>query len=77
MRRMLGLIVVAALVRAGPGDDKRYQIEGKNIVAHIKVLAHDNNQGRAAGSPGAVSASDYIVARLRQLGLKPVGDKGT
>ena len=74
---MLALIVVAALVRAGPDGDKRYEIEGKNIIEHIKVLAHDRNQGRAAGSPGATSASDYIVARLKQLGLKPVGDKGT
>jgi len=77
MLRLVVLLSLAALLAAGPDDKESYAIEGKAIVEHIKFLSSDKNKGRAAGSPGALTASDYIAARLKQLGLKPMGDSGT
>ena len=77
MRRAAVLFLLAPMLGAGPDDEGPGPIDGKAILEHIKVLSSDKNKGRAAGSPGAFAAADYIAARLKQLGLEPVGDKGT
>ena len=61
------LVWITTLAGAGPDKDGLYEIEGANIVAHIKFLADDKNKGRAAGSPGCFAGGDYIAARLKQL----------
>jgi aminopeptidase YwaD len=43
---------------------------------HVNVLASEEMGGRAPGTPGAKKARAYIIAQLRQTGLKPAfGDK--
>jgi hypothetical protein len=34
-------------------------------------------EGRGTGQPGFFKAAEYIAARFKEAGLKPVGDKGT
>jgi hypothetical protein len=78
MRRFLGLLSVSALVVAGGSKTgEPPHIDSKAIVAHIKWLADDKREGRAAGSAGAQAAGDYCAAHFKDLGLKPVGDGGT
>lgn len=43
---------------------------------HVEILADDSLQGRATGTPGYDKAADYVIGRLRELGLKPAGVDG-
>ncbi len=52
-------------------------ILGSDIHRDVSVIASDANMGRATPSPGFDSAAAYIARTLRQLGIKPMGDKGT
>lgn len=49
---------------------------GKAWWEHVKVLAADNMEGRETGSPGMQRAADYVIAQLKNNGLKPAGTKG-
>lgn len=42
----------------------------------ISVLAADNMDGRLTGSPGYLRAADYVVSRLKAIGLAPAGVDG-
>ena len=69
MRRLLLLIpLFGAVIGAeeGPGAEAALA-DGKAIVEHIKWLSDDERKGRAAGSEGAISASDYIAAHFKRL----------
>ena len=71
------LTAAVLLLARGAADDELPHVDGKAILAHIKWLADDDREGRAAGSPGCLAAGDYIAGHLEQLGLKPMGDGGT
>jgi hypothetical protein len=72
-----GLIATLALgsltVIAQQIDDKQL---GERWWQHVKVLADDNMEGRETGSPGMKRAADYVVAQLKQDGVKPAGSNG-
>ncbi|MHC4933534.1 MAG: hypothetical protein ACYTGV_15225, partial [Planctomycetota bacterium] len=66
MRRFLGLLLLCALVVAGGSKaDEPPHIDAKAIIAHIKWLADDKREGRAAGSAGAQAAGDYCAAHFK------------
>ncbi|MBI4540771.1 MAG: M20/M25/M40 family metallo-hydrolase [Gemmatimonadetes bacterium] len=46
-------------------------------IAHVRYLADDALEGRAAGSPGERCAAEYVAARFREIGLAPAGENGT
>jgi len=46
-------------------------INADSIKNHIFVLGDDQMQGRATGTAGAVMASEYIAAKLKQYGIGP------
>ena len=70
------LLFLAALLRAGESADQE-PIDGKVLLDHVKWLADDDREGRAAGSEGEIAAGDYAAERLREAGLLPKGDDGT
>ncbi|WP_309087936.1 M20/M25/M40 family metallo-hydrolase [Phenylobacterium sp.] len=39
----------------------------------VRVLSADDMQGRAVGAPGSAKARTYLLERMRQVGLRPVG----
>ena len=41
-----------------------------NLLAHIKVLASDEFEGRAPGSPGEERTVAYLTEQFRTLGLQ-------
>ena len=47
------------------------------LLAHIKVLASDEFEGRAPGSRGEDLSVTYISDQFKKIGLKPVNPDGT
>src|ERR1700675_367658 len=47
------------------------------LLAHVKVLASDEFQGRAPGSKGEELSVKYITDQFKKLGLKPGNPGGT
>jgi Zn-dependent M28 family amino/carboxypeptidase len=48
-----------------------------DLLGHIKVLASDEFEGRAPGTPGEERTVAYLVEQFRKLGLKPSNPDGT
>jgi Zn-dependent M28 family amino/carboxypeptidase len=47
------------------------------LLAHIKVLASDELEGRAPGTKGEELSVNYIADQFKQIGLKPGNPDGT
>src|SRR5262245_63740463 len=47
------------------------------LLAHIKVLASDEFEGRAPGSKGEELSVKYITDQFKKIGLKPGNPDGT
>ena len=47
------------------------------LLAHIKVLASDEFEGRAPGTKGEELSVKYITDQFKQIGLKPGNPDGT
>ncbi len=47
------------------------------MLEHIKVLASDEFEGRAPGSPGEDKTVQYLTAQFQKLGLKPGNTDGS
>lgn len=50
--------------------------EAPRLMADVAWLADDSRSGRRAGTAGEDAARDYLVARLKALGLEPGGQAG-
>ncbi len=64
MRALLLLTLACGLCAADLSPDE--------YIGYVKFLASENMRGRATGSPELEKAADYIAARFRELGLKPL-----
>jgi Zn-dependent M28 family amino/carboxypeptidase len=53
------------------------RIEAGGILAHIKVLASDEYQGRAPGTKGEDLTVKYLSDQFQKMGLKPGNTDGT
>ena len=65
---------------AGPAPGEKAALESisaADLLAHIKVLASDEFEGRAPGSSGEERTVAYLTERFRALGLKPGNPNGT
>src|SRR5215475_12942284 len=47
------------------------------LLAHIKVLASDEFEGRAPGSKGEDLSVNYITDQFKKIGLRPGNPDGT
>src|SRR5438477_11811415 len=47
------------------------------LLAHIKILASDDFEGRAPGTKGEELSVKYISDQFKQIGLKPGNPDGT
>ncbi len=52
-------------------------IDVETCTAWLTYLASDELGGRETGQPGYKLAADFIAARFKEFGLKPVGGDGT
>jgi Zn-dependent M28 family amino/carboxypeptidase len=53
------------------------KIDTNRIKAHVAYLSDDKLKGRKPGKEGYQMAVDYVVNQYKEMGLKPVGEKGT
>ncbi|MGH7163273.1 MAG: M20/M25/M40 family metallo-hydrolase [Planctomycetota bacterium] len=77
MRRLLALLLLFVAPSVLAREQEGQHVSGDAILEHVRWLADDEREGRAAGSEGERAAGDYIAARLQALGLEPAGDEGT
>lgn len=47
------------------------EIDADALAAYVRVLASDEFEGRAPGTPGGRKSVDYIESRMRKSGLQP------
>ncbi len=83
LRLLLALCFSAAVPLLGNDELKeRLQpaleaITPDGLLAHIKVLASDEFEGRAPGSKGEELSVKYITDQFKKIGLKPGNPDGT
>jgi hypothetical protein len=53
------------------------KVDTAQFKADIAYLADDKLKGRAPGTEGFQMAVDYVVGRLKNMGVKPAGENGT
>jgi Zn-dependent M28 family amino/carboxypeptidase len=82
MKSMLAAVLGAATLQVAVAADTPTPaalggISEAGLLAHIKVLASDEFEGRSPGSPGEAKTIAYLVQQMRQLGLKPGNPDGS
>jgi len=77
MKSLILPALVALSAAAAVGAATGPEIDGARILAHIKVLASDDFQGRKPGTAGEEKTVGYLEAELRKLGLEPGNTDGT
>ena len=53
------------------------KIDAGRLLGHVKVLASDDFEGRAPGTPGEEKTVQYLTGEFQKLGLKPGNTDGT
>jgi Zn-dependent M28 family amino/carboxypeptidase len=71
MRFSLSSVLLALLIGTSAAA-----IEPASLSETVKVLASDEFQGRAPGTPGESKTIDYLIGRFKGLGLAPAGEAG-
>ena len=79
---LAGLLValwlpIAASARLRQVAQTSSTITAADLEHRLRIFAHDSLHGRALATRGLVSATQYIAAELRRLGLEPLGDGGS
>jgi len=76
--KMLSLLILFSFVSACSSTKwSAKEPDKEQMVSDITYLASDKLKGRTFGSEGEKKAGEYISARFKLLGLKPMGDNGT
>ena len=57
--------------------DPAPSLTASRILGHVKILASDEFEGRAPGSPGEDKTVAYLVGEFKKLGLAPGNPDGT
>src|SRR6185436_8492976 len=52
-------------------------LTANDLLAHMRVLASDEFEGRAPGTEGDRKTVEYLVEQFRELGLEPGNPDGT
>ena len=82
-RLLLAIFFSAAALLLGNGElTERLQpaleaITPDGLLAHIKVLASDEFEGRSPGTKGEALSVKYITDQFKKIGLKPGNPDGT
>jgi len=74
--QLLSLLLLGAAASTRAADPAP-AISPANILAHVKVLASDEFEGRAPGTPGEEKTVAYLVDEFKKLGLQPGNPDGT
>src|SRR5687768_12252393 len=75
--RMLTLVLSASLsLAASAADLSRARKIGERCWQDVRVLAHDDMEGRRPGSAGHRRAAQFVAEQLRKAKLVPASDTG-
>jgi Zn-dependent M28 family amino/carboxypeptidase len=90
MRTLGTLLAVAALAALGAGACRSLgssrspdlgaaldSIDPEGLMAHVRALSADELEGRAPGSRGEELTVQYLVGRMREMGLAPGNPDGS
>jgi Zn-dependent M28 family amino/carboxypeptidase len=75
-RSAIALPLVLGLLACTGNDGDTPRIEPSRLSETVRVLASDEFEGRAPGTPGEEKTVAYLVDRLAALGLQPGGESG-
>jgi Zn-dependent M28 family amino/carboxypeptidase len=70
---LVGVLGASAALAA----DNAHSIDPESISQAVKVLASDEFEGRAPGTPGEAKTIEWLTNRFRELGLEPGGERGS
>jgi Zn-dependent M28 family amino/carboxypeptidase len=70
-------IVALLFAPAISSAQTRNPISASELSSTVKVLASNDFQGRAPGTPGEVKTINYLITRFKALGLQPGGEAGS
>jgi len=80
VRRIVGIVFLAAWVMgAAPEPGLKSALESikpEQVLEHIKLLASNEFEGRAPGTPGEEKTVAYLTAQFLKMGLKPGNPNG-
>jgi Zn-dependent M28 family amino/carboxypeptidase len=75
-RPPIALPLVLGLLACTTSDVDTARIEPSRLSETVRVLASDEFEGRAPGTPGEEKTVAYLVDRFAALGLQPGGENG-
>src|SRR4051812_27475662 len=75
--KLLLLVLAAAPSLLFAAEELRPIVSAPSILARTKILASDEFEGRAPGSPGEEKTVSYLVGEFKKLGLQPGNPDGT
>lgn len=70
---LVGLLSISAAFAA----ETVGAIDPERLSQTVKVLASDEFEGRAPGTPGETKTVEWLSSRFRELGLEPGGERGS
>ena len=73
--RFLLLLLLTAGPLLAEGDARSAavrSIRGEDAMAHVRVLASDEMEGRGLATPGGRKAAEYVAKAFLACGLRPV-----
>ncbi len=76
---ILTVLPIVSLAATPPREVQRaaQTITADRLLPHIRVLASDEFEGRAPGSPGEEKTVRYLVEQFHAMGLQPGNPNGT
>lgn len=76
-KRSLLLILSVVLVSCSSNSTRQPQIDTQRLSDMVRVMASDEFEGRAPGTPGEAMTVAYLIEQLSELGLEPGGEDGS
>jgi len=77
MRLLLPALFALFWSLQSSADQNPLEISAKNLSDIVKVMASDDFEGRAPGTPGEDKTVAYLIAQMQKIGLEPGGVNGS
>ncbi len=77
LRRLAVLLTLLIVPGTLAAESARPPIDAESMSSIVKTMASDAFEGRAPGTPGETRTVEYLVERLRAIGLQPGGANGS
>jgi Zn-dependent M28 family amino/carboxypeptidase len=67
-------VIFGLLAAGGQATAPAVRVDPARIFGDVEKLAADDMEGRLVGSPGGEKARAYVLGRLKQSGIAPIGE---